>query len=64
HPAFLMALAKRGLGLLEHWRLVRGSCASRQFASGPERGRFPWRPRSAISLSVTAPCSQQHAPFP
>ncbi len=63
HPHFLMRWTKRGLGLWSTWRLVRG-IASRQFANGPERGRFPWRPRSAISLSVTAPCSQQHAPFP
>ncbi len=63
HPHFLMRWTKRGLGLWSTGAWCAGSCASRQFASGPERGRFP-RPRSAISLSLTARCSQQHAPFP
>ena len=51
--AFLMRWTKRGLGLWSTRRCAV-SCASRQFASSPERGRFP-RPRSAI------PCPLLHA---
>ncbi len=39
--AFLMRWTKRGLGLWSTGARCAGSCASRQFANGPERGRFP-----------------------
>ena len=39
--AFLMRWTKRGLGLWSTGARCAVSCASRQFASGPERGRFP-----------------------
>ncbi len=54
--AFLMRRwTKRGLGLWSTWRPVRGDPAPvGSSLAAPERGRFPRRPRSAISLSVTA----------
>lgn len=55
HPHFLMRWTKRGLGLWSTWHWCAGSCASRQFANGPERGRFP------RAHALPFPCPLLHA---
>ncbi len=53
--AFLMRWTKRGLGLWSTGAWCAGSCASRQFANGPERGRFPG------AHALPFPCPLLHA---
>lgn len=55
HPHFLMRWTKRGLGLWSTGARCAGSCASRQFANGPERGRFPG------AHALPFPCPLLHA---
>ncbi len=65
HPHFFNALDQTRTRTVEHPApRCAGSCASRQFANGPERGRFPAPTLCHFPLSLTARCSQQHAPFP
>ncbi len=55
--AFLMRWTKRGLGLrTEHLAPgARDPAPVGRFASGPERGRFPWRPRSILPCPLPHP---------
>lgn len=63
HPHFLMRWTKRGLGL---WSTAHGARYPAPVGSSLAAlsvGAFP-APTLCHSLSLTARCSQQHAPFP
>lgn len=64
HPHFLMRWTKRGLGLWSTWRLVRGILRQSAVREQPGAWALSLAPTLCHSLSLTARCSQQHAPFP